>query len=119
MQYNKKTFGISDEIKQMLEHLKSRTSESWNQLFLKMISEYTKTDPIEDIKYRDEFVCDYKRYTLLQEQGFFCLICSTNLKLTLMEIDHVHPKSKGGSDDFGNLQVLCRDCNRAKKDKIM
>lgn len=30
------------------------------------------------------------------------------------EIDHRHPKSKGGVDAIGNLQWVCREANRAK-----
>jgi len=32
----------------------------------------------------------------------------------LLEIDHVIPRSEGGSDAPGNLQVLCKDCNEGK-----
>ncbi|GLH29699.1 hypothetical protein WSS15_23490 [Acetobacter pasteurianus] len=33
-----------------------------------------------------------------------------------LEIDHVTPVSKGGSDDASNLVCACRGCNRSKKD---
>lgn len=41
---------------------------------------------------------------------------SDNLKL--MTIDHIHPKSKGGSDDIDNLQPMCMTCNNKKSNKI-
>ena len=35
----------------------------------------------------------------------------------ILEVDHIIPFSKGGSDDFENLVTSCRKCNRQKKDK--
>jgi hypothetical protein len=32
--------------------------------------------------------------------------------------DHIVPKSKGGSDDLSNLQVMCIKCNGKKADQI-
>jgi len=31
-------------------------------------------------------------------------------------LDHIKPRSKGGTNDDDNLQLLCRRCNRAKSD---
>lgn len=32
------------------------------------------------------------------------------------EYDHIVPVSKGGSNEFENLQIVCREANRAKGD---
>jgi 5-methylcytosine-specific restriction endonuclease McrA len=44
-----------------------------------------------------------------------CLNCGNT---TNLQIDHIYPKSKGGSDVFGNLQVLCSKCNLKKSNKF-
>ena len=30
------------------------------------------------------------------------------------EVDHITPVSLGGSDDIGNLQLLCKECHKEK-----
>lgn len=37
---------------------------------------------------------------------------------TMFNIDHIIPKSKGGSDKVDNLQVTCVDCNERKSNKV-
>ncbi len=44
-----------------------------------------------------------------------CIQCGTANNL---QIDHIYPKSKGGSDILGNLQVLCAKCNQKKSNKF-
>jgi 5-methylcytosine-specific restriction endonuclease McrA len=34
------------------------------------------------------------------------------------QADHIHPESKGGSQELDNCQILCRKCNREKSDKL-
>ena len=44
-----------------------------------------------------------------------CVSCGSNENL---EFDHIIPHSKGGSDTYRNLQLLCESCNRSKSNKI-
>lgn len=45
-----------------------------------------------------------------------CEYCkrSEEILATSFEVDHIQPKSKGGSDDNDNLCCACRDCNSLK-----
>jgi HNH endonuclease len=36
-----------------------------------------------------------------------------------LEIDHIHPKSKGGRDEIANYQVLCASCNASKGARLL
>ena len=44
-----------------------------------------------------------------------CVSCGSTKDL---QIDHIYPKSKGGSDIEGNLLVLCVKCNIKKGNKF-
>jgi hypothetical protein len=46
-----------------------------------------------------------------------CLIPFTSINEAT--IDHIMPKSKGGSNDMSNLQLAHFDCNNKKGDKIL
>lgn len=60
--------------------------------------------------YNDLFVAIGKR------DGFRCNRC--NSAGGSLEIDHVHPVSKGGGNELNNLQLLCKTCNMAKGAKV-
>jgi hypothetical protein len=57
------------------------------------------------------------RYEVLQESGGRCALCGATSEDTRLEVDHIVPRSKGGSNDKENLQVLCDRCNRGKSNR--
>jgi len=58
------------------------------------------------------------RFDVLRKYGYRCAICGHGaLDGVKLEIDHIHPVSKGGTNAPTNLQVLCTDCNSGKRAK--
>lgn len=46
-----------------------------------------------------------------------CQLCGKGRDDDVLEVDHIVPRSLGGSNDPSNLQVLCRTCNRGKSNR--
>ena len=53
---------------------------------------------------------------LYQRQGGYCAGCDHFFQSRNLTIDHIVPRSKGGSDDISNFQLLCHACNQLKGD---
>ena len=51
---------------------------------------------------------------LYGKQGGHCNACKEHFESRHLEIDHIQPQSKGGTDHIDNLQLLCGSCNRIK-----
>ncbi|EGQ62051.1 HNH endonuclease-like protein [Acidithiobacillus sp. GGI-221] len=68
---------------------------------------------ISGIEYQQGELQGYEvREYLLEKWGRKCAYCDAeNLPLT---IDHIHPKSRGGSDRVSNLTLACVPCNQRK-----
>jgi len=54
------------------------------------------------------------RRALLADYGNRCAHCGAGLNIGGMHVDHILPRSQGGSDEIVNLQPLCRACNLGK-----
>lgn len=59
-----------------------------------------------------------KRFFVLKRDGFTCKMCGANGLGVKLEVDHILPVAEGGSDFLDNLQTLCFECNRGKRDSI-
>lgn len=70
------------------------------------------------------------RAVVLERDGYRCNHCSWSPSDPLpddgpgalvyrgLEVDHVYPRSRGGSNDLSNLQTLCTICNTRKGAKV-
>ncbi len=62
------------------------------------------------------------RLAVFQRFHHCCCLCGASSvadKTVSLEIDHITPVSRGGTNDPGNLQTLCRACNQAKSNRIL
>ncbi len=70
---------------------------------------------------RRKFTGYYKvRFAVLYRDDFRCQYCgATPQDGAKLHIDHIVPRSKGGTDDVVNLITSCSVCNIGKKDLIL
>lgn len=54
------------------------------------------------------------RYEVLLRDGFTCRYCGAKAPDVLLEVDHVIPRTLGGTDDLTNLVTACEPCNQGK-----
>jgi flagellar biosynthesis regulator FlaF len=54
------------------------------------------------------------RFEVFKRDSFKCQYCGASGPEVLLEVDHVTPISKGGSDDIMNLITACKQCNLGK-----
>lgn len=69
----------------------------------------------DDLKYLNARTFD-KRDTKrkYKEQNGECVYCHKKFEENEMHGDHIRPWSKGGKTEYGNLQMLCTECNLKK-----
>jgi len=59
------------------------------------------------------------RFIIFERDGFKCQYYGQGVPDVILEVDHIIPKSKNGTDDFINLITSCFSCNRGKSNKIL
>ena len=68
---------------------------------------------ISGVEYQQGTLAGYEvRQYLLEKWGRQCAYCGTKKKP--LQIDHIHPKARGGSDRVSNLALACEPCNQKK-----
>ena len=111
-----------------LEH-RILTVETWVKRLIKFVPvsniwvEKVKFDmqqmqnpEISGVEYQQGELKGYQvREYLLEKWGRECTYCSK--KDVPLQIEHIHPKSKGGSNRVSNLCLACEKCNQKKGNK--
>jgi len=60
-----------------------------------------------------------KRFDIMAKSNFKCVYCGRKAPEVELELEHIIPRAKGGTDDTENLVVACKDCNSGKSDKLI
>ena len=70
---------------------------------------------IENTQYHGRGISQQVKDLVWNRDNGKCRECGSN---SLLEFDHIIPFSKGGSNTYRNIQLLCQPCNRGKSNKI-
>jgi ATP adenylyltransferase len=54
------------------------------------------------------------RFNVLKDSGKRCALCGVTSDKRPLDVDHIIPRSRKGTNDPSNLQALCSKCNRSK-----
>ncbi len=80
---------------------------------VKFDTQKLESPEISGVEYQQGTLMGYEvREYLLEKWGRACVYCGvTDVPL---EVEHIIPKSRGGSDRVSNLTLACHDCNQEK-----
>lgn len=86
--------------------------------FVKFDTQLMQNPEISGIEYQQGTLQGYEvREYLLEKFNRQCAYCEK--KDVSLEIEHIHPKSRGGSNRVSNLTIACRECNKEKNNYLL
>jgi len=59
-----------------------------------------------------------KKHQLVDEYGSYCWWCGNSMLIDKLTIEHLRPKSRGGSNSLENLRLACLTCNRSRGNSL-
>ena len=86
-----------------------------DRLIDKLFLNFSSVPPTQKSKTKRHSIPQNVRDRVWNRDGGKCVQCGSNENI---EFDHIIPISKGGSNSYRNLQILCEKCNRSKSNKI-
>jgi ATP adenylyltransferase len=60
----------------------------------------------------DGYISGTIRYEVLKAARFRCELCGISADIKALEVDHIIPRNKGGSDDPSNFRALATPATR-------
>ena len=122
-----KTHGVTEKVKDGRKITGYRLS-GFDELSAEELAELTElcASKLEEELARNRFkhrnfrrspISGSTRFNVLKRAKHRCELCGVPADQKALDVDHILPKSLGGSDDESNLQALCFTCNRSKGDR--
>jgi len=59
------------------------------------------------------------RFEVFKRDLFACQYCGASAPDVVLEVDHIHPVSKGGDNSLLNLVTSCEACNSGKSNRLL
>lgn len=59
------------------------------------------------------------RFEVFKRDGFTCAYCGATPPNVILQVDHIHPVSEGGTNDMDNLITSCQPCNIGKGANVL
>jgi hypothetical protein len=93
--------------------MKLSSVEAISQELVKFDAQKMSNQEISGVEYQQGTLFGYEvREYLLEKWGRKCAYCGKSD--VSLEIEHIRPKSSGGTNRIGNLALACRPCNERK-----
>lgn len=109
-------YTLEEELKS-LSHAESRLIIAYCD---EKIAEYLLkfgAQPFNHRRTNRELLSGSLRYNIIARAGGRCEACGISAEEKALEVDHIVPVNKGGTNDESNLQALCYSCNAQKRDR--
>ena len=100
-------------------HLSKSEAAELIELCNAKIDEYLekRSDPWSHRRKSAGYVPGTIRYEVLKRARSRCELCGISIEQKAIEVDHIIPRNKGGTNDISNFQALCYSCNATKRDR--
>ncbi|MGI2907442.1 HNH endonuclease [Tolypothrix sp. VBCCA 56010] len=105
---------VGGVIRDLVSQVNSQKADKPKKLKTKKPVTKSQSQPKQQANKRSRYIPASVRVSALHTDGYKCVFCGRTTQQAQLEVDHILPFSKGGSNDISNLQTLCLNCNRGK-----
>jgi len=94
---------------------------TWNESFSSVGRSYDVPATVRLVERVSRKYCTprFRKRVLFNRDNWQCQYCGINLDYKSITIDHVHPRSKGGTTTWKNCVSACKRCNLKKGSKTL